>query len=157
MSAQVCVPVTVKTRIGIDDHDTLEFLRGFVDAVVAAGCDKLIVHARKAWLKGLSPKQNREIPPLNYDRVYSIKQAFSDLPVVINGGVNTLEDVSMHLEKLDGVMIGRKAYHDPYFLNALPGGTNRSREEIVALYKEYMARELEKGVARLTLLRPLMG
>ena len=157
MREKVRVPVTVKTRIGVDDDDSLAFLRVFVNRVVAAGCETLIIHARKAWLKGLSPKQNREIPPLNYERVYTLKQGVSELPVIINGAIKTLDEVRAHLQHVDGVMLGRKAYHEPYFLNALPGGTGRSCEEIVSIYKGYMARELEKGVSSLTLLKPLIG
>ena len=112
------VPVTVKCRIGIDDQDTEGTLDRFVDTVVAAGTDALYVHARKAWLKGLSPKENREIPPLDYGRVYRLA-ARLDLPVLINGGIKTLKDAEGHLAAVDGVMLGRAAYHDPGRLAAV--------------------------------------
>ncbi|NBC14070.1 MAG: tRNA dihydrouridine(20/20a) synthase DusA [Gammaproteobacteria bacterium] len=116
MKAAVAVPVTVKTRIGIDERDSYEALAGFTDAVVNAGCDALIVHARKAWLKGLSPRENRDVPPLRYDVVLRLKQDFPDLPIVINGGIQTLAQAAGFLECLDGAMIGRAAYQTPWLL-----------------------------------------
>jgi tRNA-dihydrouridine synthase A len=114
MRAVVDVPVTVKCRIGIDDQDSEADLERFVSAVAAAGTRTLIVHARKAWLKGLSPKENREIPPLDYDRVYRLKARHPDLTVVINGGIASLDEATTHLAHVDGVMLGRSAYHTPY-------------------------------------------
>ena len=111
----VKIPVTVKCRIGIDDSDEIEFLNHFVETVKAAGCDTFIIHARKAWLKGLSPKENRDIPPLNYDRVTALKQAHPDLRIDINGGLKTITDIDT-VSHLDGAMIGREAYQNPYFL-----------------------------------------
>ena len=121
MKAAVSIPVTVKCRIGIDDQDPEEALDRLADAVVAAGCDALIVHARKAWLKGLSPKENRDVPPLDYDRVFRLKRRFPDLPVSINGGIGSIEQARALLEPrdgvtLDGVMLGRAAYQNPELL-----------------------------------------
>jgi tRNA-dihydrouridine synthase A len=119
MKAAVSVPVTVKCRIGIDDQDPEAALDTLADAVTAAGVDALIVHARKAWLKGLSPKENREIPPLDYDRVYRLKRARPALPVILNGGVASLEQARGHLAHVDGVMMGRAAYQEPWRLLAV--------------------------------------
>ena len=116
MKRAVSVPVTVKCRIGIDDQDSETALDAFARKVVAAGADALIVHARKAWLQGLSPKENRDIPPLDYDRVYRLKASFSDLPVVINGGICGISEAKQHLSRVDGVMLGRAAYQDPWRL-----------------------------------------
>lgn len=116
MKRAVSVPVTVKCRIGIDDQDSETALDAFARKVVAAGADALIVHARKAWLQGLSPKENRDIPPLDYDRVYRLKASFSDLPVVINGGIGGISEAKQHLSRVDGVMLGRAAYQDPWRL-----------------------------------------
>lgn len=110
------LPVTVKHRIGIDDQDSYEFVRNFVDVVLQSGCDSFIVHARKAILSGLSPKQNREIPPLIYERVYQLKQDFPQLEIIINGGIRTISDAKKHLTQVDGVMIGREAYSNPFIL-----------------------------------------
>lgn len=116
MQAEVDIPVTVKTRLGIDEHDSYEFLTNFINKVSAAGCDVFILHARKAWLQGLSPKENRDVPPLDYQRVYQIKQDFPELHIDINGGIQTLTDAQQHLKQVDGVMMGRAIYHDPYLL-----------------------------------------
>lgn len=116
MQAATKVPVTVKSRIGIDDLDSYAFLHTFVEQVAQAGCQHFIVHARKAWLSGLSPKQNRDIPPLDYDRVYQIKQDFPQLSISINGGIKTLAETKAHLAHVDGVMIGREIYNSPYLL-----------------------------------------
>ena len=116
MKRAVRVPVTVKCRIGIDDQDSETALDAFARGVVAAGADALIVHARKAWLNGLSPKENRDIPPLDYDRVYRLKASFPDTPVIINGGIGSVAEAKRHLEHVDGVMLGRAAYHDPWRL-----------------------------------------
>jgi tRNA-dihydrouridine synthase A len=118
MKRAVRIPVTVKCRIGIDDQDPEVALDQLARSVVAAGADMLIVHARKAWLNGLSPKENRDIPPLDYDRVYRLKAALPDLPIVINGGIAGIEEAKRHLDHVDGVMLGRAAYHDPWRLLA---------------------------------------
>ena len=112
----VDIPVTVKTRIGIDDQDSYEFLQAFIEQVRDAGCDTFIVHARKAWLSGLSPKENREIPPLDYPRVYRVKQDYPELTIALNGGVTSMEQTLEHLQQVDGVMMGREAYQNPYIL-----------------------------------------
>jgi tRNA-dihydrouridine synthase A len=119
MREAVAVPVTVKCRIGIDDRDDWGFLREFVAAVADAGCCTMIVHARKAVLKGLSPKQNREVPPLDYERAWRVKREFPALAVIVNGGLRTVPQVTEQLAQVDGVMLGREAYHNPYLLPAL--------------------------------------
>src|SRR5215470_5700975 len=116
MKRAVKIPVTVKCRIGIDDQDPEVALDRLARGVVAAGSDALIVHARKAWLNGLSPKENRDIPPLDYDRVYRLKRAMPDVPIVINGGIASLEEAAAHLKHVDGVMLGRTAYQEPWRL-----------------------------------------
>src|SRR6187401_2444141 len=116
MKAAVSIPVTVKCRIGIDDQDPEESLDTLTRTVVAAGVDGLIVHARKAWLDGLSPKENRDIPPLDYDRVYRLKAAMPNVPIIINGGIAGIAEAKAHLAHVDGVMLGRAAYHDPWRL-----------------------------------------
>lgn len=152
MQAGVDIPVTVKSRIGIDDMDEYEDLSRFIDTVAHAGCDTFIVHARKAWLQGLSPKQNREVPPLMYDRVYQLKQEFPQLHISINGGVTTLADAQTHLEHIDGVMIGREAYANPYMLSAVDGmlyGDNSavlSRAEVVQRMHAYTVEQLASDI-----------
>jgi tRNA-dihydrouridine synthase A len=116
MREAVRVPVTVKCRIGIDDQDSEADFQRFIDTVADAGCTTFIVHARKAWLQGLSPKENREIPPLDYARVYRLKAARPDLEIIINGGITTLDACAAHLQHVDGVMLGRAAYQEPYIL-----------------------------------------
>ncbi|MBN9021470.1 MAG: tRNA dihydrouridine(20/20a) synthase DusA [Rhizobiales bacterium] len=121
MKAAVAVPVTVKCRLGVDDQDPEVALDALADAVVDAGADALVVHARKAWLKGLSPKENREVPPLDHDRVYRLKARLPNVPVAINGGIGTLDEALVHLAHVDGVMLGRAAYHTPDILAAVDG------------------------------------
>jgi tRNA-dihydrouridine synthase A len=148
MQAQVDIPVTVKSRIGIDDMDEYEDLSAFIEQVAEAGCDTFIVHARKAWLQGLSPKQNREVPPLMYERVYQLKEEFPHLHVSINGGVKTLAEAQHHLSYVDGVMIGREAYSNPYILSEVDHliyGDNQavlSRIEIVKRMHSYIVEQL---------------
>jgi tRNA-dihydrouridine synthase A len=137
-------PVTVKSRIGIDDLDSYEFLHTFIEQVAQAGCQHFIIHARKAWLSGLSPKQNRDIPPLDYSRVYQIKKDFSALEISINGGIKTLAEANDHLQHIDGVMIGREIYNSPYMLSAADQqiyGENNvliSREQVITAMVEYI-------------------
>lgn len=163
MRAAVGIPVTVKTRIGIDDRDSYEALAHFVTCVAAAGCRTFVIHARKAWLNGLSPKENREIPPLRYDVVYRLKQDFPALEIVLNGGLTCLEQVVEHLQALDGAMIGRAAYHDPYLLAPVDRrffeATHmpRSRHRVVAAFLPYVERELARGVPLTAMTRPLLG
>ncbi len=163
MASAVGIPVTVKTRIGIDDQDSYEALAAFIDTVSSHGCDTFIVHARKAWLTGLSPKQNRDVPPLRYDIVKRLKREFPALTIVLNGGVTSLAQAREHLDALDGVMIGREAYHNPYMLAEADGeifGDDRAaptRRDIVEAYLPYVARELERGTRLAHLTRHMTG
>ncbi|MGR5308162.1 tRNA dihydrouridine(20/20a) synthase DusA [Vibrio mediterranei] len=152
MKEVVDVPVTVKTRIGIDDQDSYEFLTRFVSLVSEkAGCEQFTIHARKAWLSGLSPKENREIPPLDYPRAYQIKKDFPHLQIAVNGGVKTLEESLEHLKHLDGVMIGREAYQNPYILaqvDQLIFGLDtpvKKRKQVVEEMYPYIERQLANG------------
>jgi tRNA-dihydrouridine synthase A len=162
MRAATRLPVTVKCRIGIDDSEEYAFLRSFVEAVAAAGCKTFIVHARKAWLQGLSPKENREIPPLRYEVVYRLKQEFPALRIVLNGGIRSIGECQQHLEHVDGVMLGREAYENPWLLasvdHALFGGEAvPSREQILLRLRPYIARELEHGTALGQITRHILG
>lgn len=160
MQAAVDIPVTVKHRIGIDDFDSYEFMVDFVEKVAAAGCTRFIVHARTAWLQGLSPKQNREIPPLRYEDVYRLKQDFSQLDIEINGGIDTVEDIEAHLQHVDGVMIGRAFYHNPYLLaetNSLWNEPAPKRSDILAQLYPYMEAQIAKGEALPTMTRHYLG
>ena len=160
MQAAVDIPVTVKHRIGIDDFDSYEFMVDFVEKVAAAGCTRFIVHARTAWLQGLSPKQNREIPPLRYDDVYRLKQDFPTLDIEINGGIETVADIKTHLQHVDGVMIGRAFYHNPYLLaeaNSLWGAPITKRSDILAQLYPYLEKQIAKGEALPTMTRHYLG
>ncbi len=164
MQAKVKIPVTVKCRIGIDDMESYQDLENFIDVVVAGGCDTFIVHARNAWLKGLSPKQNREIPPLKYDYVYRLKSEKPGLNITINGGIKTIESAVQQLEHVDGVMIGREAYHNPYILAGVDRDIYRdknavikSREEIVYQMCDYIDDEVAKGVDLHSITRHMLG
>ncbi len=160
MQAAVDIPVTVKHRIGIDDFDSYEFMVDFVEKVAAAGCMRFIVHARTAWLQGLSPKQNREIPPLRYDDVYRLKQDFPALDIEINGGIETVADIKAHLQHIDGVMIGRAFYHNPYLLaeaNNLWGEPIPKRSDILAKLYPYLEEQVAKGEALPTMTRHYLG
>lgn len=148
MQAAVDIPVTVKCRIGIDDMDEDEDFARFIETVANAGCDTFIVHARKAWLQGLSPKENREIPPLNYPRVHRLKQAHPELSISINGGIKTLEETQLQLESVDGVMVGREVYANPFIManvdKEIFGDTSAaclSRREIVLEMQKYIERQ----------------
>lgn len=160
MQAAVDIPVTVKHRIGIDDFDSYEFMVDFVEKVAAAGCTRFIVHARTAWLQGLSPKQNREIPPLRYNDVYRLKQDFPTLDIEINGGIETVADIKTHLQHVDGVMIGRAFYHNPYLLaeaNSLWGAPITKRSDILAQLYPYLEKQIAKGEALPTMTRHYLG
>ena len=163
MRDAVDLPVTVKHRIGVDDYDSYEFLRDFVGRVSESGCEVFLVHARKAWLKGLSPKQNREIPELNYDRVYQLKEDFPHLEIIINGGVTTLEQSTEHLQHLDGVMVGREAYTNPYLLARVDqdiyGSIDpiKTREQIAVEFLRYIDNELSKGTKLNAMTRHILG
>ena len=138
------IPVTVKSRIGIDDLDSYEFLHTFIDEVAKADCNHFIIHARKAWLTGLSPKQNRDVPPLDYERVYQIKQDFPNLNISINGGIKSLTETKEHLQHVDGVMIGREIYSSPYLLSEVDQqiyGVDKpiiSREQVINAMADYI-------------------
>jgi tRNA-dihydrouridine synthase A len=163
MKAAVSLPVTVKCRIGVDDQDTEEALNRLTECVVAAGCDELTVHARKAWLQGLSPKENRDIPPLDYNRVYRLKAARPDLPLAINGGIKTWGEIHEHLKHVDGVMLGRVAYHEPEILlsvdRELYGEDPPVADgfEAVEAYEPYIAAQLEKGERLSNITRHMLG
>ena len=159
----VKVPVTAKIRIGIDEQDSFELLCQFVEQLHAAGCNEIIVHARKAILQGLSPKQNREIPPLKYDWVYRLKSLYPRLSIVINGGIKTLADAQQHRQHVDGVMVGREAYHNPYLLaevDRLFYGDDHpipSRHEILEQVYPYIEAELQRGERLQSIARHLLG
>lgn len=163
MAGAVEIPVTVKHRIGIDDLDSYDALVRFVATVAGAGCRTFIVHARKAWLQGLSPKENREIPPLRYDLVYALKRDFPALEIILNGGIAGLEDAARHLEWVDGVMVGRAAYHDPWLLAEVDrrlygdGHAVPTPHGVVEAYLPYVERQLEAGVPLTCMTRHLLG
>ncbi|WP_201537173.1 tRNA dihydrouridine(20/20a) synthase DusA [Psychrobacter ciconiae] len=160
MQSAVDIPVTVKHRIGIDHFDSYEFMRDFVATVASAGCQHFIVHARVAWLQGLSPKQNREIPPLRYDEVYRLKQEFPELNIEINGGIDSIDDIKSHLNHVDGVMIGRAFYHNPYLLaeaNSLWDTSIPKRSEILAKLYPYLEAKVADGEVLATMARHYLG
>jgi len=157
------IRVTIKHRIGIDDIDSYAAMANFVDIVAATGCNVFIVHARKAWLSGLSPKENREIPPLRYDDIYRLKQDFPHLTVVINGGINNFEACHEHLRHVDGVMLGRSAYHHPYLLASTdreffdPNARVKTRLEVMTEFLPYIERELQRGNSLHSMTRHILG
>jgi len=160
----VSIPVTVKTRIGIDEQDSYEFLCDFIDTVAGKGeCEHFIIHARKAWLSGLSPKENREIPPLDYPRVYQLKRDFSQLTFAINGGIKTLEQAKTHLSHVDGVMVGREAYQNPGLLTAVDREIFGSSlpdpcpVEVVRAMYPYIEQELARGTYLGHITRHMLG
>ena len=161
MAAAVSVPVTVKCRLGVDELEQYESFIAFVDTVAAAGCQLFVVHARKAWLSGLSPKENREIPPLRYDWVHRLKAERPALTIVLNGGLSTVEDSCSQSRHVDGVMLGRMAYHEPYRLHqldaALFGGAVAPREGLLQRYLPYVQAQLAKGVALKHMSRHVLG
>ena len=163
MRARVSIPVTVKTRIGIDHQDSYTFLYDFTARIAQAGADHLIVHARKAWLSGLSPKENREVPPLDYERVYQLAADFPALPMSINGGVTSLDAVHRHLRHVDGVMIGREAYRNPYFMAQVDAeifaasNPAPTRHDIVWAMRDYIERHRAKGGALKDVTRHMLG
>ncbi|NND89852.1 MAG: tRNA dihydrouridine(20/20a) synthase DusA [Granulosicoccus sp.] len=170
MRAAVDIPVTVKCRLGIDRNDSFDALESFIEQVAASGCEHFVVHARKAWLDGLSPKQNRTIPPLRYEYVYRLKQVYPQLHISINGGIDTLEASVEHLQHVDGAMIGRAAYYRPAMLaqadrmlfGDLPGGLEHSSDvhslaQIARSYAQYMQDQVEQGVRLSALSRHLVA
>lgn len=163
MQANVKIPVTVKSRIGIDERDSYEELTLFIDTVAKAGCETFIIHARKAWLKGLSPKENREVPPLRYDVVFQLKQDFSELEIVINGGITTLAQSSELLNHVDGVMLGREVYQNPYLLAEVDSvlfGDDApilSREQILMKLLPYIQEKIASEVRLNSVTRHILG
>lgn len=163
MQDVVNIPVTVKTRIGIDDKDSYEELVHFVETIANAGCNTFIIHARKAWLEGLSPKQNRDIPPLRYDVVERLKQDFPALEIIINGGITTLDIIHQQLKLVDGVMIGREAYKHPYFIAEFDRlffdseEKVKTRHEIIHEYLPYVDEQLQQGVPLQAMTRHILG
>ena len=163
MTASVDLPVTVKCRIGIDDRDSQDELEDFVGKVANAGCELFIVHARKAILSGLSPKENREIPPLNYESVFTPKRSFPELSIIINGGIKTLEEAVTLLELTDGVMLGREAYQNPFILNEVDnqffGATKNASTRVERLQKfiPYIEQELDRGTPLHHMTRHILG
>ena len=160
-SARPAVPVTVKCRLGVDDDDDFDAFLAFVDTVAAAGCGTFVVHARNAWLKGLSPKENREVPPLRYDWAYRLKAARPALAILVNGGIATVDAAIGHLPHVDGVMLGRAAYHDPYVLHrlhaTLAAVPERPREALLRDYLPYVRTQLERGVPLKHITRHILG
>ncbi|MDP2523922.1 tRNA dihydrouridine(20/20a) synthase DusA [Neptunomonas phycophila] len=164
MQQAVGIPITVKHRLGIDDLDSDEHLHGFISTVKESGCKTFIIHARKAILDGLSPKDNRDIPPLQYERAYAIKQLNPELEVILNGGIKTLETCLEHLKYIDGVMVGREAYHNPYMLidvdTVIYGSAPKdvlTRAQVLEAYFPYIEQQLSNGVALNHILRHLLG
>ncbi len=164
MCAAVKLPITVKTRIGVDDYESYDYLAAFIQQVSLAGCQTFIIHARKAWLSGLSPKENREIPPLNYNWVYHIKRDFPHLNIVLNGGIACLSAAQAHLQQVDGVMLGRAAWHNPYLFAELDqlispqdAGIIPSRLSLVLHYLPYLEEALRSGENLTHLIQPLFG
>jgi tRNA-dihydrouridine synthase A len=161
MRASVSIPVTVKCRIGVDDQDEYADLHRFAETLIGAGLQVLIVHARKAWLHGLSPKENREIPPLDYPRVYRLKREFPQLTIVINGGIVAVDAAQENLRQVDGVMLGRAAYHDPYVLarleQALFGTPLPARQTVLQRLEPYIAAQLRGGEAVHHIARHVLG
>jgi tRNA-dihydrouridine synthase A len=158
----VDIPVTVKTRLGVDDHDSYEFVSDFVGRIAETGTGVFIMHARKALLSGLSPKQNRDVPPLHYDWVYRLKREFPELTIVINGGIDTLEAVQEHLEHVDGVMLGRAAYHTPWLLAECQQNVHgvqamQTRDDVVDTMNIYLENQLILGVPAKHVSRHMLG
>ena len=151
MQAACALPISVKTRLGIDEQESEAFLHTFVETVAKAGCQEFIIHARKAWLKGLSPKENREIPPLCYERVYQLKQIFPKLTIIINGGITDLTQAQQQLTQVDGVMMGRAAYHQPYLFSDVDHLFYGSKEDVLSRHQvmekllPYIDEELTRG------------
>lgn len=164
MRDAVSIDVTVKHRIGIDQIDSYEFVRDFVGTIADAGCKTFIVHARNAILKGLSPKENREIPPLRYERAYQLKRDFPALEIIVNGGIKTVEEIDLHLEHVDGVMLGREAYHNPYLMADFDARyykdaeAPKTRAQIIEAMLPYISAQLASGGPRLnSITRHMLG
>ena len=157
------IPISVKSRIGIDDMETYNQLSDFVSCIHEKGCQHFIIHARKAWLQGLSPKENRTIPPLNYPWIYQLKKDFSKLKITLNGGVTECNEVIEHLGHVDGVMLGRAIYHQPYLLSDIDQkvfekkGISRTREQVLVDYMNYIKKQLKEGVPIRAMTRHILG
>ena len=163
MKNSVNIPVSIKCRLGVDNHEEYEFLYNFVSIVKQSGVKVFIIHARNGILKGLSPRQNRNIPPLKYDYVYRLKKDFPDLEIIINGGIKNLDDSQMHLEKVDGVMIGRAAYDNPFMLKDIEprfynvDSSASSKKEVLNQYLEYVERQIQNGHNLSRMMKHLFG
>ena len=163
MKNSVNIPVSIKCRLGVDNHEEYEFLYNFVSIVKQSGVKVFIIHARNGILKGLSPRQNRNIPPLKYDYVYRLKKDFPDLEIIINGGIKNLDDSQMHLEKVDGVMIGRAAYDNPFMLKDIEprfynvDSSASSKKEVLSQYLEYVERQVKNGHNLSRMMKHLFG
>jgi tRNA-dihydrouridine synthase A len=169
MRDAVQIDVTVKHRIGINDIDSYDFVRDFVGTIADAGCATFIVHARNAILKGLSPKENREIPPLKYDYAYQLKRDFPNLEIILNGGIKTVDEIALHLQHVDGIMLGREAYHNPYLMASFDARfyndsrPPKTRDEVVAAMLPYIQAQLTlygdagKGVRLNSITRHMLG
>ncbi|HHL31160.1 MAG TPA: tRNA dihydrouridine(20/20a) synthase DusA [Oceanospirillales bacterium] len=156
------IPISIKCRIGVDDNDSYENFHSFVQQMADAGIKTIIVHARKAWLKGLSPKQNRSVPPLNYDYVYKIKQQLPETEIIINGGIENIQQVQYHLQNVDGVMLGRAIWNNPWLLYELQKALfkddfSTSRDHVLNKYIAYAQQQIQKGVKLHWLLPPILG
>lgn len=163
MQAVVTIPVTVKTRLGVDEFDSDTYFYSFIETVAKVGCENFTIHARKAWLKGLNPKQNRTIPPLNYERVYQLKEKFPELYIGINGGIKTIAEIKGHLQQVDAVMLGREAFSNPYLFSEVDAlffsetVSPFSRMEVFKAYVLYAQQQFAKGVKLNFLIRPILG
>jgi tRNA-dihydrouridine synthase A len=157
------ISVSVKSRIGVDDMESYKELSNFVMQVENAGCDVFVIHARKAWLKGLSPKENRTVPPLNYEWVYRIKKDFPHLAIAINGGIMSVDEATVHLQSVDSVMLGRAAYHQPYLLSEVDNKIYHkildapSREQVLLDFIEYIKKQNDQGVSIRSMTRHILG
>lgn len=162
MQQAVNIPVTVKSRIGVDDQESYEAFDQFIQTVRQTGCDTFIVHARKAFLKGLSPKQNRHVPPLKYDFPYRLKSEHSDLTVVVNGGINTVEEANDHWQQADGVMIGRAFWNAPWLIREMHDAAGfapmqSDRDQVLQAYQTYCQQQIDEGKSLHWLIRPILG
>lgn len=163
MKAATNIEITVKTRIGVDDHDSYEFLQKFVENIASAGCKTIIVHARKAHLSGLSPRQNRNVPPLNYEYVYRLKQDYPELTLILNGGLKNKSEMLLHIQELDGIMVGREVYDNPYFLSDIDelvykdSPSTLTRFDVLDKYLFYMQTELDNGVPLKVMAQHIFG
>lgn len=163
MQNSVSIPVSVKARLGVDDFDGYDHVADFIATVSATGCSIFYMHARKAWLNGLSPKQNRNVPPLKYEMVTQLATDFPDIEFIINGGITSIDEIQSHLANVNGVMLGRQLYENPFILNTVDRlfyndqGTQHSRQQILEQYMDYAAQQLEHGVSLHALIRHILG